>query len=119
MTLQTQRPTTENAPAISIEDQRRRVADSLEGAQSGTTRKNYASQFRKFGIWCEQENFSSLPAQPKVLAAYAAELADEGRSMFTIRLAMAAIGDAHRRVGLESPQSAGIRETLRGLSRQV
>ena len=54
-----------------------------------------------------------------MLAAYAAELADDGKSMSTIRLAVAAIVDAHRRVGLESPQTAGVSETLRGLSRQI
>ena len=40
---------------------------------------------------------SALPAQPEVVAAYAAELAVEGKSMSTIRLAVAAIV-AHRRV---------------------
>ncbi len=54
-----------------------------------------------------------------MLAAYAVELADDGKSMSTIRLAVAAIVDAHRRVGLESPQTAGVTETLRGLSRQI
>ncbi len=119
MTLQTQQPTSENAPAILTEDQRRRVADALENAQSENTRRNYASQFGKFRAWCEQEDFSSLPAQPEVLAAYAAELAEDGKSMSTIRLAVAAIVDAHRRVGLESPQTAGVTEALRGLSRQL
>ena len=56
---------------------------------------------------------------PKVVAAYAAELAEDGKSMSTIRLAVAAIVDAHRSVGLESPQTTGVTETLRGLSRQV
>ena len=69
--------------------------------------------------WCDQEGYTALPAQPEVLAAYAAELADDGKSMSTIRLAVAAIVDAHRRVGLESPQTAGVTETLRGLSRQI
>ena len=119
MTLQTQQPTTENAPAVLTDEQRRRVADALESAQSENTRKNYASQFRKFRSWCEQEGYSPLPAQPEVLAAYAAELADDGKSMSTIRLAVAAIVDAHRRVGLESPQTAGVTETLRGLTRQL
>ena len=41
------------------------------------------------------------------------------RALSTIRLAVAAIVDAHRRVGMESPQTAGVSETLRGLSRQV
>ena len=119
MTLQTQQPQPENAPAILTDEQRRRVPDALESAQAENTRKNYASQFGKFRAWCEQEDYSSLPTQPEVLAANAAELADDGKSMSTIRLAVAAIVDAHRRVGLESPQTAGVTETLRGLSRQL
>ena len=119
MTLQTQQPTTENAPAILTDEQRQRVADALESAQSENTRKNYASQYGKFRTWCEQEGYSWLPARPEVLAAYAVDLADEGKSMSTIRLAVASIVDAHRRVGLESPVTAGVSETLRGLTRQL
>ena len=119
MTLQRHQPTSQNAPAVLTEDQRRRVADALESAQSENTRRNYASQFGKFRSWCEQEDYSTLPAQPEVLAAYVAELANDGKSMSTIRLAVAAIVDAHRRVGLESPQTAGVTEILRGLSRQI
>ncbi len=95
------------------------MADALESSQSENTCKNYASQLRQFRSWCHQENYSALPASPEVVAAYAAELAEDGKSMSTIRLAVAAIVDAHRSVGLESPQTAGISETLRGLSRQV
>ena len=69
------------------------------------------------GVSVEEQ--STLPAQPEVVAAYAAELADEGKSMSTIRLAVAAIVDAHKSVGLESPQTTGVTETLRGLSRQL
>lgn len=46
------------------------------------------------------------------MAAYAVEVADDGKSMSAIRLAVAAIVDALRRVGLESPQTAGVSETL-------
>ena len=119
MTLQTQQPTTEHSPAVLTDEQRRRVADALENAQSENTRRNYAGQYRKFRAWCEREGQSALPAQPEVVAAYAAELADDGKSMSTIRLAVAAIVDAHRSVGLETPQTTGVTETLRGLSRQV
>ncbi len=119
MTLQTQQQTSENAPAILTDEQRRRVADALKSAQSENTRRNYASQFGKFRSWCEKEDYSPLPAQPEVLAAYAVELAGDGKSMSTIRLAVAAVVDAHRRLGLESPQTPGVTETLRGLSRQV
>ena len=117
MTLQTQR--TANAPATLTDEQRRRVSDALENAQAVNTRRNYAGQHRKFRAWCEGEGQSALPAQPEVVAAYAAELAEDGKSLSTIRLAVAAIVDAHRSVGLESPQTTGVTETLRGLSRQV
>ena len=106
MTLQTQQPQPANSPALLTEEQRRRVADALESAQSENTRKNYHSQFRKFRSWCELENYSPLPVQPEVLAAYATELADDRKGMSTVRLAVASIVDAHRRVGLEWPQTA-------------
>ena len=80
MTLRTQQPQPENAPAVLTDEQRRRVADALKRAQSENTRINYASQVGRFRTWCEQEEYSPLPAQPEVLAAYAAELADDGKS---------------------------------------
>ena len=117
MTLQTQQ--TVYAPAILTDEQRQRVADALESAQSENTRRNYTGQFRKFSAWCERENYFPLPAFPEMVAAYAAELADEGKSMSSVRLAVATIVDAHRRAGLESPVNAGVTETLWGLARRV
>ena len=119
MTLRTQHSTPEHSPATLTDEQRRRVADALENAQSENTRRNYAGQYRKFRAWCEREKQSALPAQPEVVAAYVAELAEDGKSMSTIRLAVAAIVDAHKSVGVESPQTTGVTETLRGLSRQL
>ena len=104
MTLQTQH--TVNAPATLSDEQRQRVSDALENAQSVNTRRNYAGQYRKFSAWCEREKQSALPASPEVVAAYAAELMDDGKSMSTVRLAVSAIVDAHKRVGLESPVNA-------------
>ena len=83
------------------------------------TRRNYVGQYRKFRAWCQGEKRSPLPTSPEVVAAYAAELVDDGKSMSTVRLAVSAIVDAHRRVGLESPVNAGVTETLRGLARRV
>ena len=109
---------TVNAPAILSDEQRRRVSDALENAQSANTRRNYAGQFRKFSDWCEREKQLPLPASPEVVAAYVAELAKDGKSMSTVRLVVSAIVDAHKRVGLESPVNAGVTETLRGLARR-
>ena len=117
MTLRTQH--TVNAPATLSDEQRRRVSDALENAQSVNTRRNYAGQLRKFRDWCEHEGQTALPASPEVVAAYAAELVDDGKSMSTVRLAVSAIFDVHRSVDLESPVNAGVSETLWGLTRQV
>ena len=117
MTLQTQH--TVNVPATLTDEQRRRVSDALENAQAVNTRRNYAGQFRKFRSWCQGEGQSALPASPEVVAAYAAELVAEGKSMSTVRLAVSAIVDAHRIVDLESPVNAGVSVTLRGLARRV
>ena len=119
MTLQTQHPTPEHSPAVLTDEQRQRVSDALENAQAVNTRRNYAGQCLKFRSWCEGEGQSALPASPEVVAAYAAELVAEGKSMSTVRLAVSAIVDAHRRVDLESPVNAGVTETLRGLARRV
>ena len=88
MTLQTQQPTSEHSPAVLTDEQRQRVADALESAQSENTRRNYAGQFRKFRDWCEREEQFPLPTSPEVVAAYAAELVDDGKSMSTVRLAV-------------------------------
>ena len=109
----------QNAPATLIDEQRQRVSDALENAQSVNTRRNYAGQYRTFHAWCEREEQSALPAQPEVVAAYAAELVAEGKSMSTVRLAVSAIVDAYRRVGLESPVNAGVWETLRSAPLQA
>ena len=89
MTLQTQQPTPEHSPAVLTDEQRRRVADALENAQSENTRRNYAGQYRKFRAWCEREEQSALPAS------------------------------ARSRGCLCRGATAGVTETLRGLSRQV
>ena len=83
-----------DAPATLTDEQRQRITEALESAQSDNTRRNYAGQFRKSRTWCEQEGYSPLLAQPEVLAASAAELADEGKSMSTIRIATASVAGA-------------------------
>ena len=86
MTLQTQH--TVNVPATLTDEQRQRVSDALDNAQSVNTRRNYAGQFRKFRDWCEREEQFPLPTSPEVVAAYTAELVDDGKSMSTVRLAV-------------------------------
>ena len=117
MTLQTQHNRKRSGDSV-----RRAAPTCLGRPRERSVRKhspNYAGQLRKFRDWCEHEGQTALPASPEVVAAYAAELVDDGKSMSTVRLAVAAIVDAHKRVGQESPVNAGVAETLRGLTRQI
>ena len=54
-----------------------------------------------------------MPAFPEMVAAYAVELTEESKSMSSVRLALAAIVDAHRRAGPEFPVNAGVSENMR------
>ena len=117
MTLQTQH--TANVPGTLSDEQRRPVLDARENALCANTRRNYAGQYRKFRDWCEGEGQSAMPASPEVVAAYVAELVDDGKSMSTVRLAVVVIVDAHRRVSMESPHTDGASETMRDLSRRI
>ena len=72
MTLRTQH--TVNAPATLSDEQRQRVSDALENAQSVSIRRNYAGQYRD---WCEREEQFPLPTSPEFVAAYAAELVNK------------------------------------------
>jgi site-specific recombinase XerD len=90
------------------------------GSKSDATRKAYASDWRSFTAWCSSVDRSPLPAEPAVLAAYLAHLAELGRKPATIRRRLAAIQFAHRARGLSSPTAdinveavhAGIRRRL-------
>ena len=117
MTLRTQH--TVNAPATLTDEQRQRVSDAPENAQSISIRRNYARQLRKFSVWCEREilRAAGVLRDGRGLRCGARRRGQE--HMSTVQLTVAAIVDAHRRVGLESPVNAGVAETLRSLARQI
>jgi hypothetical protein len=71
-------------------------------AKAPATRRGYASDWRQFSAWCERAGLSSLPAEPRTVALYIADLA-ESRRPATISRHMAAIAAGHKAVGLESP----------------
>ena len=56
------------------------VTKYQERAVSDATKRAYASDFRHFTAWCEEQTATSLPAEPTVVAAYLEHLADEGYS---------------------------------------
>lgn len=73
-------------------------------AKAPATRRGYASDWKTFAAWCDGARLGSLPAEPRTVALYIADLADSHKPA-TVSRHMAAIAAAHKAVGLDSPAS--------------
>jgi len=102
-----------------LQEQTASVASYVSASLSTSTRRVYASGLRDFRTWCERQGLEHLPAQPEVVAAYLAELADQGRSVSLIQQRAAALRWAHEAKGFDSPTaSKGVRAVLQGIRRE-
>ena len=85
-----------------------------------STRRAYASDWRRFVTWCTGHGLEPLPAAPGVVAAFLAAEAGQGRRAATLARRLAAIRAAHLRAGHEPPSSSeAVRATLRGIRRTI
>lgn len=82
---------------------------------SENTLRAYAGDWRAYAAWCAEGGVVPLPADPLLVAAHLASLAERlGRSGLKRRLA--AIAHAHRQAALPwQPGHPAIRATLRGI----
>lgn len=88
-------------------------------SKSTSTVRAYSSALRAFCGWCESMGVTSVPAAPSSVAGYVAHMASTSK-VATIERHLAAIAEAHRLVGLETPTTdpavttvmKGIRRTL-------
>ena len=112
---------TETSPvrSRSREERRQRINDVLEQALAPSTIQSYAKLFRQFERWCDENGEVPLPADPEAIADYLIERSEvDGWRKASIKTAWAAIADRHRSNGfLEIATHAGIRRTVRGLSK--
>ena len=84
-------------------------ADACRFAASAwatSTRRTYRTQWRAFVEWCDSRHVTPLPAEPVVVADYIAKRATEGSKVATIAVALAAITEAHRVAGFDSPRGS-------------
>jgi integrase len=90
----------------------------IQQAKSESTRRSYRRDWQAFEAWCRKHSVQSLPVQPQALAMYVAWLAESGRKVATIELALAAISQAHKAAGHDSPRStAPVRAVMQGIRR--
>lgn len=96
------------------------VRKYVEAARATNTRRTYASLLKTFAAWAKGERLESLPALPTTVARYLAHLADTGKRVATIQLALVAIAQAHRLGSLADPtKHALVRDTMRGIRRRL
>ncbi|MCH9734102.1 MAG: tyrosine-type recombinase/integrase [Actinomycetia bacterium] len=103
-----------------------RIRRTAAAAQSSSTRRAYASAWRRFRNWCDLHTYTSLPAHPEVIAAYLVDAADtltsDGERAYapsTLDKWISAINDAHRCAGLGTPtRHETVRTTLAGIRRE-
>ena len=102
---------------LTLPDQRR-IQTALESSTSSNTRRAYDQAWRRFVAWAEARGIPALPATPELAAAFLAELAEEGRSVATLRLQKSALAKVHRSAGHPDPtNNEGVRQVLAGIAR--
>ena len=103
---------------LTVEDQRR-IQDALDSSTSANTRRAYAQAWRRFEAWIKHRGPGHpLPASPELVAAFPAELAEEGKSVATLRLTKSALAAVHRSTGHQDPtDNEGVRKVMAGIAR--
>ena len=91
---------------------------SLEISTSANTRRAYNQAWRRFVVWAEARSVPALPATSDLVAAFLAEMAEEGKSVATLRLTKSALAKVHRSSGHPDPtDNEGVKQVLVGLAR--
>jgi hypothetical protein len=97
-----------------------RVASYGTRARGEGTHRAYRSAWRAYAAWCTRLGREPLGADPDTVAMYAVRLADDGRSVATLRVHLVAIQAAHRVAGLALDLGdAGLRLVLEGIVRST
>ena len=107
--------------AVAVESN---VAGRLEAAirdsKAPATVRAYRAAWRKWEGWASQHGATAMPAQPDAVALFLAKRAEEGMSVASLRMAVAAIAAAHDTAGHENPcASRVVRTAMKGLVRHA
>ena len=96
------------------------VADYAAASRSAATMRAYTQGWQHFTAWCDQRQVVALPAAPETVAAYLADLAQNGRKVATLTRRLAALAQAHQLAGFPSPtRDERVRTVLKGIKRTI
>ena len=105
--------TNQSTDLSTVSDQTRQfVADSLSAA----TLRAYQSDLRIFAAWCDEHDYSAMPANAGHVADFLSEQATDGLSPSSLTRRVAAIKYAHEAKGFQSPTTDKIiSATMKGI----
>ena len=90
---------------------------NLKNSKSVNTLRAYESDYKDFSMFCEKNNFSSLPADPKILSLYLTHLSQTSK-FSTLKRRIASISVIHKLKGhYIDTKHPIIRENLLGIKR--
>ena len=90
---------------------------NLKNSKSVNTLRAYESDYRDFSSFCVKNNFSSLPADPKILSLYLTHLSQTFK-FSTLKRRIASISVVHKLKGhYIDTKHPVIRENLLGIKR--
>jgi integrase len=95
------------------------AATMLAASRAPETLRKYKGAWAAFESWAKEQGVPALPTAPAVVVSYLGHLHAEGLSPASLRLALAALVDHHRKTGFPSPRDPKINLFLRGLHRTV
>ena len=90
---------------------------NLKNSKSINTLRAYESDFKAFSAFCSKNNFSSLPADPKILSLYLTHLSQTSK-FSTLKRRIASISVVHKLKGFYiDTKHPVVRENLLGIKR--
>jgi site-specific recombinase XerD len=72
-----------------------KTVEKIEGAYAPSTIRAYRSNFEVFIKYCDENNFTALPANPETVAQYIRRLSDGHLKSSSIKIAVASIAAIH------------------------
>ena len=96
------------------------VLDLVRASRAPSTLNAYAADWRRFQLWCNDQDRSSSPASAATIAEYLTSLVAKGNKPSTVERARVGIGQAHALQGMTTSTSDPlIAELMKGVRRTL
>ena len=92
---------------------------NLKSSKAMNTIRAYKSDYRDFGLFCAQNGFRSLPADPKIVSLYLTHLSTKDVKISTLKRRLVSIGVIHKLKGhYLDTKHPSIIENIMGIKRR-